>query len=66
MLKIKNILIYLFSNYQGDSGGPLTVNGVLVGLASWVYSGCPADSSNYPAVYADPSAEIAWINSNTV
>lgn len=51
---------------NGDSGGPLTctVDGTpyLVGLASWVYSGCV---TSYPSVYVDVANYLSWVSSNS-
>uniref|UniRef100_W8CDY6 Serine protease SP24D n=1 Tax=Ceratitis capitata TaxID=7213 RepID=W8CDY6_CERCA len=46
----------------GDSGGPAAYNGELVGVASFVVSGC---GSTNPDGYAKISAHVDWIQENS-
>ncbi|XP_051167248.1 chymotrypsin-2-like [Leptopilina boulardi] len=49
---------------RGDSGGPLTVNGVLVGIASWVNRGCA--NIHFPSIYTRVSKFLNWIKENAI
>ncbi|CAG2171274.1 unnamed protein product [Oppiella nova] len=51
------------SGCNGDSGGPLVVGGQLVGIVSWVYRGCPANTVQWPTAYADVANQYAWLSS---
>ncbi|XP_051156162.1 chymotrypsin-2-like [Leptopilina boulardi] len=47
---------------MGDAGGPLTINGVLVGIASWGYNCAQTD---YPSVYTRVTEYLSWIKANS-
>jgi trypsin len=47
---------------QGDSGGPLAVNGILVGVVSWV-GGCA--EASYPGVYSSIASLRDFITEQT-
>ncbi|KRF99161.1 uncharacterized protein Dwil_GK27778 [Drosophila willistoni] len=46
---------------QGDSGGPLIVNGILMGVASWIF-GCGAVYR--PSVFTSVTHVRGWIDQN--
>ncbi|XP_043468493.1 chymotrypsin-2-like [Leptopilina heterotoma] len=46
----------------GDAGGPLTINGVLVGIASWGHNCAQTD---YPSVYTRVTKYLSWIKANS-
>ncbi|CAG2171273.1 unnamed protein product [Oppiella nova] len=50
------------SGCNGDSGGPLVVGGKLVGIVSWVYRGCPANTVQWPTAYADVANQYTWLS----
>ncbi|XP_054152606.1 transmembrane protease serine 9-like [Oppia nitens] len=50
------------SGCNGDSGGPLVVDGKLVGIVSWVYRGCPANTEEWPTAYADVANSRQWLD----
>ncbi|CAG2115997.1 unnamed protein product [Medioppia subpectinata] len=46
---------------NGDSGGPLIVGGKLAGIVSWGVDGCPSDTTQYPAAYANVYTGKQWL-----
>lgn len=57
---VKDVGDRIFGACNGDSGGPAQVGDTVVGLASFVASGC---LTHYPSAYVRISSYISWIQS---
>jgi len=57
---VKDLVDRYYSACQGDSGGPVQVGNTVIGLASFVASGCLAQ---YPSAYVRISSYTSWIAS---
>nr|KAG5699125.1 hypothetical protein BaRGS_014424 [Batillaria attramentaria] len=55
---LKDLGNKVYGMCHGDSGGPAQVGNVVIGLASFMGSGCLTD---YPSVYVRISSHIDWI-----
>lgn len=50
---------FMTISLQGDSGGPLTVDGILVGIISFIMTPCAGGT---PDVYTKVSAQLPFIS----
>lgn len=58
------IYIYIYTKYctlQGDSGSPLTIDGIVIGVNSFLSASCGPSNASYPNGAVNVSSVYNWI-----